>query len=56
MSVVAKTKDNLKKCKCVKCPTYSFACKIKAIPEGISDMLKRRYFRRKTYGNDVLCF
>jgi hypothetical protein len=41
MSVVAKTKENLKKCKCVKCPTYSFACKIKAIPEGISDMLKR---------------
>jgi len=41
MSAVAKTKENLKKCKCVKCPTYSFACKIKAIPEGISDMLKR---------------
>lgn len=41
MSVVAKTKSNLKKCMCVKCPTYSFACKIKAIPEGISDMLKR---------------
>ena len=41
MSVVAKTKENLNKCRCNKCPTYSLACKVKAIPEGIADMLKR---------------
>ena len=41
MSVVAKTKENLNKCRCSKCPTYSLACKVKAIPEGISDMLKK---------------
>ena len=41
MGVVAKTKANLKKCICSTCPAYSFACKIKVIPEGIADILKR---------------
>lgn len=56
MGTVVKTKYNLKKCVCVKCPMYSLACKIKAIPEGIAYMFKERYLRRETYRNDVLCF
>ena len=40
MSQVAKTKENLGKCKCSTCPTYTLACKIKAIPQGIADLLK----------------
>lgn len=40
MGTVAKTKSNLKKCICMKCPSYTFACKIKEIPSNISDMLK----------------
>ncbi len=42
MSVVAKTKENLYKCQCMKkCPSYTFACKVKAIPQGIADILKK---------------
>jgi len=41
MNVVAKTKENFNKCKCAKCPSYTFGCKIKATPEHIADMLKQ---------------
>ncbi|OEU41463.1 hypothetical protein BGV40_14755 [Methanosarcina sp. Ant1] len=41
MGNVTKSKENLKKCICIKCPSYTFACKVKAIPGGIADMLKR---------------
>ena len=32
MQKVAKTKENLKKCICMKCPSYTLACKVKAMP------------------------
>lgn len=41
MRNVAKSKENLKKCRCIKCPSYTFACKVKAVPQGIVDMLKQ---------------
>jgi len=41
MGTVAKTKENLKKCMCMKCPSYTFACKVKAMPSSIADMLKK---------------
>ncbi len=41
MGKVEKTKDNLKKCLCIKYPSYSFACKVKAMPKGIVEMLKK---------------
>jgi hypothetical protein len=41
METVAKTKENLSKCKCIKCPSYTFTCKIKAVPNGILEMLKK---------------
>ncbi|MBP1908091.1 DUF2769 domain-containing protein [Methanolobus bombayensis] len=40
MGNVEKSKDNVRKCICIKCPSYSFACKIKAIPESAVNMLK----------------
>ncbi|MDK2831757.1 MAG: hypothetical protein PWQ75_1509 [Methanolobus sp.] len=40
MGSVKKSKDNLSKCICIKCPSYSFACKMKAIPESAINILK----------------
>lgn len=39
MSKVAKTKENLHKCKCMKCPSYSFACKVKTMPGNVILMM-----------------
>jgi len=39
MSQVAKTTDNLKKCICIKCPSYTMGCKIKSIPGNIMGMI-----------------
>ena len=39
MSEVAKTKENLKKCRCMKCPTYTFMCKMKNMPGNIVAMM-----------------
>lgn len=42
MSKVEKTKENLKKCLCMKCPSYTFFCKMKSMPGNmilmVSDM------------------
>ncbi len=35
MSKVAKNRDNLLKCLCKKCPTYSFTCKMISAPGNI---------------------
>lgn len=43
MATVPKTKENLHKCICMKCPSYTFACKIKAMPENMVDMLKKDF-------------
>jgi hypothetical protein len=39
MSKVAKTKENLKKCLCMKCPSYVFACQIKSMPGNMILMM-----------------
>ncbi|MBI2861045.1 MAG: DUF2769 domain-containing protein [Chloroflexi bacterium] len=36
---VAKTKENLKLCQCMKCPTYTFMCKMKNMPGLMVDMM-----------------
>lgn len=36
---VAKTKDNLKKCKCMSCPSYTGMCKIKNTPENLLKLM-----------------
>ena len=39
MKTVPKTKENLKKCLCMKCPSYSFACKMKSMPGNMILMM-----------------
>ena len=40
MSIVAKTQENLKMCKCMSCPSYTTSCKIKEMPHNIIEELK----------------
>lgn len=40
MSNVDKTTENLKKCKCIKCPSYTFMCKVKGVPANVSALVK----------------
>ena len=39
MAKVPKTKENLKKCICMKCPSYTFACKMKSMPGNVILMM-----------------
>lgn len=39
MSTVTRTKENLQKCQCMKCPTYTFMCKVKSMPSNIMAMM-----------------
>lgn len=39
MGQVAKNKENLKKCLCIKCPSYTLGCKIKAMPKNVVDVV-----------------
>lgn len=36
---VERTKENLKKCVCMKCPSYTLGCKMKAMPKGMMTMM-----------------
>lgn len=40
MIKVEKTKENLKKCICMKCPSYTFMCKMKSMPKNMMTMMK----------------
>jgi len=38
---VEKNKENLMKCICMKkCPSYTFACKVKSMPSNTAELLK----------------
>lgn len=37
---VARTRENLGKCMCMKCPTYTFMCKIRNMPGNIMAMMR----------------
>ena len=39
MKSVAKTKENLKKCICMKCPSYTLGCKMMNMPANMMGML-----------------
>ena len=39
MTTVARTMDNLRKCDCMKCPSYNFACKVKSMPSNVILMM-----------------
>ena len=38
--LVAKTKENLKRCKCMGCPSYTLSCKIKNVPENLFKLME----------------
>lgn len=40
MSIVEKTKNNLKLCKCMECPSFTTTCKIKEFPHNTIDAIK----------------
>ncbi|MCK5039667.1 MAG: DUF2769 domain-containing protein [Candidatus Aenigmarchaeota archaeon] len=40
MTKVEKSKENLKKCICMKCPSYKLGCKMKSMPKNMMTMLK----------------
>lgn len=40
MAYVARTKENLERCKCMDCPSYTLGCKLKSMPENIYKMMK----------------
>ncbi len=35
MALVARTRENLERCKCLDCPSYTMGCKIKNIPTNL---------------------
>lgn len=40
MGKVGKSKENLKKCICMKCPSYKLGCKMKAMPKNMMTMMR----------------
>jgi len=40
MAQVERNSENLKKCSCMKCPTYKLGCKMKAMPKNLMTMVK----------------
>lgn len=40
MTRVDKTKENVKTCLCMSCPSYGFACQMKAMPKNTAVMMK----------------
>ncbi|MBQ9235888.1 MAG: DUF2769 domain-containing protein [Alphaproteobacteria bacterium] len=40
MQTVARTKENLKKCRCNDCPSYTLGCKIKNYPVNLWRMME----------------
>ncbi|WP_186855175.1 DUF2769 domain-containing protein [Acetobacterium paludosum] len=53
MSNVPKTKENIKKCLCLKCPSYNFFCKIKSMPKNVS--LKIGDAEEKAHAEKMFC-
>ena len=41
MTKVARTKENLERCQCMDCPSYSLSCKIKAMPSNLYKLMKK---------------
>lgn len=53
MQEVAKTKANLKKCKCMSCPSYTYECKIKNTPQNIAKLMTD--FEKVTHYEKMFC-
>ena len=39
MTFVARTKENLRRCRCMDCPSYTLGCKIRNMPENLFKMM-----------------
>jgi len=53
MKIVEKTKENLKKCMCMKCPSYNFACKVKAMPGKV--ILRLGDMEKRLHAESIFC-
>ena len=40
MGQVERSPENLKKCSCMKCPSYTLGCKLKAMPKNMMTKIK----------------
>lgn len=40
MKKVAKTKENLRKCRCITCPSYTLGCKLKNYPNNLKAIIE----------------
>ncbi len=55
MTTVAKTRENLKKCKCMSCPSYTLGCKMKAIPKMMIGMMTGADISKKEHIEGLFC-
>ena len=53
MKIVQKTKGNLKKCLCMKCPSYVFACKVKSMAGNV--ILRVGDMENKIHAEALFC-
>lgn len=53
MERIPKNKESLKKCRCMKCPSYNFACKLKSIPGNV--ILKIGKMDSKIHAEAMFC-
>jgi len=47
--VVEKTKENLKKCICMSCPSYTTSCKFKEMPGNVMTMVTGKLGKAKHF-------
>lgn len=52
---VAKSRDNLKKCKCMSCPSYTLGCKMKAMPGMMLGMMTGSDISKKEHLEGLFC-
>jgi hypothetical protein len=53
VSIVVKSKENLKLCRCMKCPNYTFACKMKSLPANA--IVRIKDISKETHAEIMYC-
>ena len=53
MATVPKTKENLKKCQCIKCPTYILYCRLESMPGNVILVLDE--MEKQVHGEAMFC-
>ena len=54
MVIVEKSKDNLKKCICMSCPSYTKGCKMRTMPKNMLTMI-RGNLSKKDHFEGLFC-